>query len=152
MKNVDCLICDKQRGDYPVPGGAIYQDEMVYASHAHPSEDQETSYLGWLVVETRRHIPGLAEMTDTEAGTLGLLVARLSRALKIVQGAEHIYLFVMGHAVPHLHVHLLPRYPGTPREYWGTNIDEWPGAPRGDAATIAALCERLRANISGDLL
>jgi len=38
----------------------------------------------------------------------------------------------------------VPRYPGTPREYWGVRVDEWPGAPRGDLEEIADLCERLR--------
>ena len=46
---------------------------------------------------------------------------------------------------PHLHLHLIPRYPGAPREYWGMRVDEWPDAPRGEAAEIAALCEQLRA-------
>lgn len=141
---IKCLICDKHSGGFQIPGGVIYQDDLVYASHAHLGADQESIYLGWLVVETRRHIPGLAELDDDEAQRLGLLVGRLSRALKAIQGAEHVYLFVMGHAVPHLHVHLLPRYPGTPRAYWGANIDEWPEAPQGDEQDIEALCVPLR--------
>lgn len=146
----NCIICDKHRGCFEVPGGAIFQDELVYASHAHLSEAQRTVYLGWLVVETRRHIPGLAELSDDEAQALGLLVGRLSRALKAILRAEHVYLFVMGHGVPHLHLHLIARYPGTPPAYWGTNIDEWPEAPRGDAGDIIALCERLRANLTAN--
>jgi diadenosine tetraphosphate (Ap4A) HIT family hydrolase len=122
----------------------IYQDEQVYASHAHIAEGQTKTYLGWLVVESRRHIPGLAELTDDEGQATGLLVARLSRALKAVSGAEHVYALVIGHGVPHLHIHLLPRYPGTPAEYWGMRLDQWPEAPRGDEAAIAGLCDRLR--------
>ena len=59
-------------------------------------------------------------------------------------GAEHVYSAVIGHAVPHLHVHLLPRYPGTPREFWWQRLDEWPDAERGDIARIADLVDRLR--------
>jgi diadenosine tetraphosphate (Ap4A) HIT family hydrolase len=51
---------------------------------------------------------------------------------------------VVGHGAPHLHLHLIPRYPGTPREFWWTRVDEWPDAPRGDAGAIAALAERVR--------
>jgi histidine triad (HIT) family protein len=51
-------------------------------------------------------------------------VARTARALKAVVGAEHVYSFVLGHHVPHLHIHVLPRYPGAPREFWGTRVDE----------------------------
>jgi histidine triad (HIT) family protein len=41
--------------------------------------------------------------------------------------------------VPHLHVHLLPPYPGTPREYWWDRVDEWPDAPPGDATEVEEL-------------
>ena len=54
---------------------------------------------------------------------------------------------IMGHNVPHFHLHLLPRYPGTPREFWGLRVDEWPGAPHGGEAEIADLCDRLRAGL-----
>ncbi len=141
----DCLICQKQRGEWQVPGGAIYRDALIYSSHAHFQESEKTAYLGWLVVETRRHVPGLADLTDAEGQAIGLLAARLSRALRELQGAEHVYAFVVGHGVPHLHVHLLPRYPGTPREYWGVRIDEWPQAPRGNQTEIEILCARIRA-------
>jgi diadenosine tetraphosphate (Ap4A) HIT family hydrolase len=140
----ECIICRKHSGDFLVPGGRIYQDEWVYACHAHWTDESNTVYLGWLVVETRRHVPGLAEITDEEGQALGLLIARLSRVIKLVTDAEHIYAFVVGHGVPHLHVHLLPRYPGTPREYWGLRIDEWPEAPRGDESEIMALCDQIR--------
>jgi len=140
----DCLVCRKQRGEFQVAGGAIFKDNLIYCSHAHFAPGEQTAYLGWLVVETRRHIPGLADLTDSEGQALGLMVARLSRALKTIQGAEHVYAFVMGHGVPHLHLHLLPRYPGTPREYWGLRIDEWPEAPRGSKSAIEMLCARIR--------
>ena len=55
--------------------------------------------------------------------------------------------FVLGHAVPHLNIWTVPRYPGTPREYWGLRVDAWPQAPRGGSEETAALCERVRANL-----
>jgi diadenosine tetraphosphate (Ap4A) HIT family hydrolase len=140
----DCLLCRKQRGDFLVPGGPLYVDELVYASHAHLPDDGLTQYRGWVTIETRRHVPGLADLSDEEGAAVGRLAARLSRALEAVTGAEHIYAFVLGHSLAHVHLHLVPRYPGTPREYWGPRVDEWPDAPRGDAAQIVALCVRIR--------
>lgn len=126
-------------------GGAIFEDDLVYAGHVGISEEQSTAYLGYLMAETKRHIPSLAELTDPEAQALGLLVAHLSKALKATEGAEHVYAFVLGHHMPHLHIHIVPRYLGTPRKYWGINVDEWPDAPRGDRKKIEAVCARLRA-------
>ena len=144
----DCFICRQHRGEVVVPGGAIYQDDLVYAGHAQIRDGRDTVYLGYLMAETKRHASGLADLTEAEAAAVGVLVARLSRALQATEGAEHVYAFVIGDGVPHLHVHVVPRYPGAPREYWGVRVDEWPEAPHGDPAEMAALCGRVRAYLS----
>jgi diadenosine tetraphosphate (Ap4A) HIT family hydrolase len=59
-----------------------------------------------------------------------------------------VYAFVLGDHVPHLHIHLVPRYPGAPPQYYGVQVDEWPEAPRGGPNEIKALCGRLRAQLS----
>jgi histidine triad (HIT) family protein len=143
--SADCFVCRKHRGEIVIPGGAIYEDALVYAGHVQIREEKAVAYLGHLMVEPKRHAPGLADLTDTEAQALGLLVAHLSRALKASEGAEHVYAFVLGDHVAHLHIHLVPRYPGTPREYWGVRVDEWPDASRGGADKVGRLCARLRA-------
>ena len=143
----DCFICRKHRGEVAVPGGAIYEDDWVYAGHAQIREGQDVAYLGYLMIEPKRHASGLPDLTDMEAQSLGLWVARLSRALKASEGAEHVYAFVLGDRVPHLHIHVVPRYPGAPREYWGVHVDEWPGAPYGGPQEIAELCARLRSHL-----
>ena len=140
-----CFVCRKHRGEIIVPGGAIYEDALLYAVHIAGANDaDQTAYVGWLIVEPKRHAPGLGDLTAEEAAALGVLVSRLARALCAVAGAEHVYSFVLGDHVPHLHVHLAPRYPGTPRAYWGTRVDEWPQAPRGGPAEMAAVCAQLR--------
>ena len=147
---VDCLICRKHRGEVPVPGGTIAEDGLVYTGHAQIRLGQTTAYLGYLMVEPQRHVPGLQELRDDEARALGSWVARLSRALVAEAGAEHVYAFVLGDQVAHVHVHVVPRYPGAPEEYRGPHVDEWPGAPRGGAPEIEALCERLREWLASD--
>ena len=86
----------------------------------------------------------LVDLTPEEAASMGRLANAASSALRRTEGAEHIYAAVIGHGVEHLHLHLIPRYPGTPREFWWTRVDEWPDAPRGDAADVIALAQRLR--------
>lgn len=144
MPDQDCFICRKHRGEISIPGNAIYEDDLLYAGHASIREGEDTAYLGYLMLETQRHAPSLADLDVNEAATVGVLAARLAQALKATEGADHVYAFVMGDGVAHFHMHLIPRYPGTPREYYGPRIDEWPDAPRGGPAEMEALCERLR--------
>lgn len=147
----DCFICRKHRGEYVVPGGAIYEDDLLYVGHAQIPEGRTAAYLGYLMVEPKRHAPELGDLTDAEAQALGLMVARLSRALQVSEGAEHVYAFVLGDRVAHVHVHVVPRYPGAPRAYWGVHVDEWPDAPRGGRQEIEALCSRLKAVLGREL-
>lgn len=146
----DCFVCRKHRvRGLLLPGGPVAEDELIVVSHVVTPDqlgrDGTVAYLGHLIVEPRRHAPGLGDLTDAEAAALGVWCTRASRALRDAAGAEHVYAAVFGNAVPHLHVHLLPRFPATPREYWGLQIDEWPGARRGDASEIAALVRELGA-------
>ena len=144
QKSTECFVCRKHRGEIFVHGGAIYEDDFVYGGHAQIREGESSAYLGYLMVETKRHIPSLSDLTDIEAQTLGLVIARLSRALKAVEDVEHVYAFVLGDGVSHLHVHVVPRYRGAPPKYWGVHVDEWPDAPRGGPKEIEAICDRLR--------
>jgi diadenosine tetraphosphate (Ap4A) HIT family hydrolase len=147
-EDVECFVCRKHRGEIDEPSGAIYDDGLVRAGHALPGPDGSPAYLGYLFVEPKRHAAGLGDLTDEEARALGLLATRLSRALIRAQGAAHVYAFVFGDNVPHLHIHVIPRYPGAPQEYWGTEVTGWPDAPRGGADDIRELADRLRADLA----
>ncbi len=140
----DCLVCRKHRGLEVVPGGAIFENRLVYISHAQLWGKETSHYLGHLFVEPKRHVPELGLLRPEEAREIGLYTSLAARALQEVCGVEHVYSFVLGDQVPHIHVHVIGRYPGAPREYRGPRVDEWPGAPRGDADAIAELAARLR--------
>jgi histidine triad (HIT) family protein len=144
MTETDCFVCQKHRGLVPVPGGAIYEDELTYASHGIIPEGNDDVFLGWVFVEPKRHAPGLADLTDGEASAIGVTTTRISRALLAATGGEHVYAAVLGHQVAHLHIHLIVRYPNTPREYWGLNLVQWPGAPHGRDDEIAEFAEQMR--------
>jgi diadenosine tetraphosphate (Ap4A) HIT family hydrolase len=143
-----CFVCGKHVHLDDLPGGAILADEHVVVSHlplVTPRGEADDVLLGHLMVEPRRHVAELGELDPHEAGSFGRLTARASAALQSVTNAEHVYAAVIGHGVEHLHLHLVPRLPGTPREYWWPRVDEWPEAPRGGPDLVGALAERLRA-------
>jgi histidine triad (HIT) family protein len=150
--SAECFVCRKhrERGAL-VPGGPVGEDALAIVSHltsAAPGSSGAPVYLGHLFVEPKRHAPGLGDLTDAEAQAVGWWCARVSRALREVAGAEHVYAAVIGDQVPHLHVHLMARYPGTPGEYWWNNLAQWPDAPRGSEPRIASLVRDLRAYLS----
>jgi len=142
-----CLVCCEVRGEIELPGGPILTDDLVFVMHVPPLPDRPLPYLGHLLVVPRRHTPGLDELTDGEAAAMGLAVARASRALRRREGVERIYSAVIGHHVDHLHVHLFPRYAGTPPDVAWTAVDEWEGGPHGGAAEIADAVTELRARL-----
>jgi diadenosine tetraphosphate (Ap4A) HIT family hydrolase len=149
-EETSCFICQKHRGEVRALGGAIYEDEVFYVGHAEMPEQDAEMYLGALVLEPMRHVNCLSKLTGEEAARMGMLVTALSRVLRQKEGAEHVYLFRMGHHVDHLHVWVVPRYPGAPREYWGLRFDEWPDAPRGGNDEVETICGRLRAGLKAD--
>jgi diadenosine tetraphosphate (Ap4A) HIT family hydrolase len=141
-----CFICDKHTLGDATQGGILYTDDLLFAGHVHTTERQ-FAYRGWLVVEPRRHVPDLGDLTDDEASGIGKLANQLARLLKEALGAEHVYAFAFGDNFPHLHVHVVPRYPNTPREYWGLRLRDWPNAPRVDEQEMRTLVSTLRTQL-----
>jgi histidine triad (HIT) family protein len=144
----DCFVCRKHTEGEAVEGGVIWIDDLLYAGHCQLLGRPDI-YLGWLVVEPRRHVAELGDLTRQEASAIGVLLSRLAEALCASESAEHVYSFVLGDGVGkgHLHVHLIPRYPGTPGEYLQQRVVEWPGGPRGGVYEVQAVSERIRRHL-----
>ena len=148
-----CFVCAKHRQGDQAEGGVLYADDLVYAGHVH-TMGGESAYQGHLVVEPRRHVEGLGLLRDDEATRLGWLSNRLAAVLRSDLGAAHVSCFALGgradtaRTPAHLHVHVIPRYPGTPSDYWGAALSRWPGAPRVDRPAMRALVLRLRAGVT----
>ena len=140
---VDCFICEKHRQGEDAQGGVLFEDDLVYVGHVH-ALDGPLAYRGYLMVEPKRHAPGLGDLTDEEAEAIGRTANRVARLQRDVLGAEHVYSFVYGDAVPHLHLHLAPRYPGTPKDVWGPRLRQWSDAPTVDLIEMRALVAELR--------
>ncbi len=141
---VDCLVCLKHKGEIDIPGGVIYENDLIFISHAQLWKDEKQHYLGHLFVESKRHVAELADLTAQEARMIGLFTSRVAKALLHTEAMEHIYTFVIGDGVPHVHVHVIGRYPGAPREFWGPKVDEWPDAPKGGPEEMGQVAARVR--------
>jgi diadenosine tetraphosphate (Ap4A) HIT family hydrolase len=102
----DCFICRKHNGqeDAP-PGGYIYEDEHWMVCHA----PGKLGPVGTLFIESRRHFLDYAEMTDEESVSLGHVMRKTYRALRLHTDAERIYQVTLLEGVPHFHSWLVPR-------------------------------------------
>ncbi|MCI4350620.1 MAG: HIT family protein [Thermoplasmata archaeon] len=142
MATEPCRFCERVRHSLSFPGGVVYEDAHFHATLW--TGDDPRSYLGQLFVQSKRHVPSLAELTVDEGAALGALIQKLSNALRDTVHPELVYLDCYMEVVRHVHLFLTARYPGTPSEFLRWRVTEWPGAPHGDRAQIDVLGNRLR--------
>jgi diadenosine tetraphosphate (Ap4A) HIT family hydrolase len=67
---------------------------------------------GYVWLPVRRHVIELHDLTDTEGAAFMRDIQRVSRALSATTGAVKLNYEIHGNTVPHLHLHIFPRYPG----------------------------------------
>lgn len=140
---MSCFICDRQASADPT---RLTESEHAVLLHYPCDENTPNVYRGHMFVEPKRHVTVFGELNDDEAAEVGRLMAAGSRLLTGTLGAEHVYVFSIQHMVPHVHIHLVPRYPGTPQEFWGgTNLAKWEAAPMIDGVEVESLVTELRA-------
>jgi histidine triad (HIT) family protein len=128
----------------------LEESELVCMFHPPIVKPATDVFAGYLFVAPRRPAPGFADLTDAESVSMGRALTRWSKALERA-GAEQVYVLRIGDHVPHLHVHLVPRWAGTPDDVAWTRVDEWPGARRGDLALAIDVVAQLRQADSGAL-
>lgn len=113
----------------------------------HYFDENEATLLGLVLIVTKRHVNDLSELTDSEAQRLGVLINRISKALKTSVGAAWTYCYCFMEGVRHVHVFVTARYPSLPKEYVRLNIGNWPEAPVGELKEVSELAFRLRSTL-----
>ncbi len=103
---MDCIFCQIVAGK--IPSEIIYQDEEVIAFR-----DINPQAPTHLLIIPRKHIPSLAQISETDLSLIGQMVAVANRLAKEEGISEAGYRLVIncgeggGQLVPHLHMHLL---------------------------------------------
>ena len=142
----ECDVCSEVAGRIELPGGLLWESKLVVAFHVPPLLDPEP-LMGHLLITVRRHADTWADLMPAEAAEVGVAAAALAGPLRQTTGAERIYSAVIGHHSAHFHLHVFPRYPGTPDELVFTDADRWEGAPKGGANQIEAFVQKLRSTM-----
>jgi diadenosine tetraphosphate (Ap4A) HIT family hydrolase len=86
---------------------------------------------GYACVVFRRHAVELHDLSAPEGAAFMRDVQRVSGAVAAATGAVKLNYEIHGNTLPHLHLHVFPRYPGDPFE--GGPVD-----PRAVTATVYA--------------
>jgi len=105
-------------------GEAPLWDAILRTEHWDVVHNLRTSVEGWLVLVVRRHITAVGDLGEAEAGELGGLLARTSRALRAVLDVPKTYVAQYAEHVrhPHVHFHVIPRAADLPEELRGPRI------------------------------
>ena len=107
-----CIFCDIVADD--APASFVHRDELVIAFL-----DIRPVTPGHLLVMPNQHVVHTHDLPDATAGRLFAVARRLSRSLRQtdVVRADGINLFLAdgeaaGQEVFHVHLHVIPRFPG----------------------------------------
>ena len=106
-----CPICRDGK-----PFNVIAELEVSYLTAG-----EETPLKGSCALFLKRHAVELYELSEDEAAAFMRDARRASKAIHDVTGAEKMNYEIHGNSIPHLHMHLFPRYAGDPFEWQPIN-------------------------------
>lgn len=80
---------------------------------------QPAPLVGWLLLDSVRHLGGPADFRADEALAFGPMLQRASALVRELSGCERVYAIAFGEGARHLHLHLIPRHAEDPdSESW----------------------------------
>ena len=106
----DCIFCKIVAGQ--IPCTKVYEDEHVLSFL-----DISPISPGHTLLIPKKHYEAVSEMSADEVAALFRPVAALAAAVKAAVKADGLNVLQnngasAGQVVPHLHIHLIPRWPG----------------------------------------
>lgn len=114
----DCLYCRKDQR---------LQDLMIEIAPLGASTlylFKEQTHRGRCVVAYREHVNELFELSDDDLSAFMRDVARAAKAIKTAFGPSKINYGAYSDKLPHLHMHLVPKYEGGAA--WGSPFEMMP--------------------------
>ena len=99
----DCIFCKIVAGE--IPGAKVYEDDKILSFL-----DINPVQHGHVLVIPKAHYPQLEETPDAVVADIFVQSKKLMMAVKKATNADYVVLSVVGTEVPHLHIHLIPRF------------------------------------------
>jgi hypothetical protein len=95
-------------------------------------------------------VPFITDLDGPGGASLGLVLARVTRMLRDVAGADKSYVYVSGDRIPHLHFNLAPHRDGDGLRGGPGLLD--PAVPDADLAVLRAVAEAAAESSADGLL
>ena len=107
VSQAECIGCQVANGVITPVGGLVYEDELWVVNHLMTA----SPILGWLILQPKRHIEGLHEMTFDEQQRMAQLLTQVDSVVRAILAPSKIYvcLFAESAQCPHIHFHIIPR-------------------------------------------
>lgn len=134
-----CLFCEIVSGERKAY--EVYQDDMTYGFL-----DHRPLFPGHVLLVPREHFQTVMDLPAPLLGPLFSSVQRLSRAVVKAMNAEGSFVAInnkVSQAVPHLHVHIVPRRKGD-----GLKGFFWPRHPYATAGEMQDVRNAIRGAVT----
>ncbi len=139
LSGAGCPIC---------PAGAPH-NVLLDLGVSYLTTDPDGVTYGYCCIVLKRHAVELDELSDAEANALAREVRRVGAALRDITNCVKLNYEIHGNTIPHLHVHLYPRYRGDPFEGGPIDRRALRTSPYNDTE-YANFCCRLRTRLEKD--
>jgi len=100
----ECIFCKIAAGE--IPSRKVHHEDNTIVSF--PDIDQRVT--GHTLVIPVEHYRWFYDVPDEEANRLFRAARHIAQALKEETNADYVQLSIVGADVPHVHIHLLPRF------------------------------------------
>jgi diadenosine tetraphosphate (Ap4A) HIT family hydrolase len=134
----DCKICNLCLPD----SHFVFSNNLWRIRHS-----SETDILGYCILEPQRHFLDLSEAEACEVDCYGKLLACLIKAQRQILKCERVYTFSLAEAVPHFHVHVIPRAEDFLKAYRGRGIMSYPLSPACGTSLVSEVSGRISAQL-----
>ncbi len=137
---MDCIFCKIISGE--IPSVKIYEDDRVLAfMDINPLND------GHFLVIPKAHAATIHQITEADFLAVMSATHKLAAAVQKTLGPDGINILQLNgeaanQVVPHLHVHIVPRWSGD-----GLTVSQWNLAP-GDMEKIKDVAKQIRSEIT----
>jgi diadenosine tetraphosphate (Ap4A) HIT family hydrolase len=127
VDGTDCPLCGRESGPDVV---ASLETSVV-------TTDEAVAVAGYCCIVLREHRVELHELSGQQGTAFMQDVMRVAAAVQSITGAIKLNYEIHGNVIPHIHMHIVPRYPGDEIERTGKSFAqlEGPAYRAGEFAT-----------------